>query len=151
MDSTNAPTVSISLTAKNTGTALEFYKAAFGAEEIFRLTDPEGNVAHSEFMIGNSRIFLSGESPDWKAFAMPEGTLSSNILCIFSENCDADFERAVAAGAISIQEPKDEFWGMRSCVLADPFGYRWSIGHVVEELTPEEVSKRAEDLFSQGS
>ncbi|MEM9479558.1 MAG: VOC family protein [Verrucomicrobiota bacterium] len=149
MDTTNAPTVSISLTAKNAGAALDFYKAAFRAEEVFKLADPEGVVAHSEFKIGNTKIFLSGESPDWKAFAMPEGTLSSNILCIFSENCDADYERALAAGAESIQGPKNEFWGMRSCVVADPFGYRWSIGQIVEELTPEEVAKRAEDLFSQ--
>ena len=112
---------------------------------------PDGGIAHAEFMIGNTLVFISDEYPPYKAFAAPEGTTSSCLLCIEASDCDAAYDQAVAAGATSIQAPKDEFWGMRTCVLADPFGFRWSIGQVLEELSPEEVMKRARQAREDAS
>ena len=143
-------TLAISLTVKDAGAALEFYKKAFGVKEEFRLEAPDGSVGHGEFLVGNSKVYISGESPEWNAFAMPEGMLSSNLLCINTPDCDAAYKQAIDAGAKSIVAPKDEFWGMRSAVVADPFGYRWSLGQIIEQLTPDEVAKRAQELFAQG-
>lgn len=140
-------TVSFSLTVKDGNAALDFYAKAFDAKELYRMPTPDGGVGHAEMMIGNTRIFLSEEFPDWKAFAMPKGHLTPCLLCIEVEDCDASYAKALAAGAESISEPKDEFWGMRSSVVSDPFGFRWSFGQIIEELTPEEVSKRAADIY----
>ena len=145
------PTLAISLTVKNAAKALDYYARAFGAEELVRIAAPDGSVGHAEFKIGDSRIFISGEHAEWKAFAMPEGTLASSLLCLMTDDCDAAFERAIAAGGTSVAAPKDEFWGMRSAVVADPFGYRWSLGQVIEDVTPEEVAKRAEALYAEGA
>ena len=140
--------VALSLTVKDAGAALEFYRQAFGAVELFRMGDPDGSVGHAEFQIGETRIFISGEFPDWHALAMPEGSRSSCLFCINIENCDAATAQAKGAGAEVLVEPEDNFWGMRSSVLLDPYGYRWSLGQVTEELSPEEVKRRAEQAFS---
>jgi PhnB protein len=80
MEKKEAPTVSLSLTVKDAAKALDFYAEAFGAVEIFRMPIPDGGVAHAEFMIGNTRIYISDESEAWHAFAMPEGTTAA---CLF--------------------------------------------------------------------
>lgn len=144
------PTVSISLTTRKTAEALEFYANAFGAKEEFRMPVPGGGVAHAEFLIGNTRLFISDESPEWHAFAMPEGATASCLFSIMTEDCDGSFRRAVDAGAESLSEPADQFWGARSAVVKDPFGYRWSLVQQTENLSPEEVMERAKKLFAGG-
>jgi len=144
------PSVSISLTLKSAAEGLEFYKRAFGAEELFRMDTPGGGVAHGEFMIGDTRIFISDEAPEWHALAMPEGATASCLFSILVENCDAAFQRAVEAGAEGLSEPQDQFWGSRSAVLRDPFGYRWSVIQPLEDLSPEEIMERARKLFGAG-
>jgi PhnB protein len=128
--------------------ALEFYAKAFGAQELFRLPAPDGIIAHAEFMIGNDRIYISGESPEWHAFAMPEGTLASCLFSIATENCDRSHSRAIEAGAESLSDPEDYFWGTRSSIVKDPFGYRWSLNQLIEDLSPEELERRAQKFFS---
>jgi PhnB protein len=142
------PTVSFSLTVPDPSQALEFYAHAFGAQELFRLPAPDGSVAHAEFMIGNSRIFMSGEAPEWHAFAMPEGQLASCLFSIATEDCDRSHNRALDAGAESLGEPQNFFWGTRSSIVKDPFGYRWSFHQKIEDLTPDEIQRRAKELFS---
>jgi PhnB protein len=146
--STFEPTVAFSLTVKNGDVALAFYQHAFGAQEIFRLPAPDGGVAHAEFLIGNTKIFLSEDCPDWHAASMPENLLSSCLFSIVCEDCDASYAQATKAGAKELSPPQDQFWGMRTAVVADPYGYRWSFGQRVEVLSPEEVMQRAKDLFS---
>jgi len=143
----NLPTVSISLTVKDGNQALDFYQRAFGAEVRFKMPMPDGGIAHSEFMIGNTRLMLSGESPEWSAFAMPEGTMSSNLLSIVAPDCDASYQQALDAGATSLSAPQNQFWGARSAVIKDPFGYRWSFIQQVEDVSPEEIMERAKKLF----
>lgn len=152
MAASQSPTVLISLTVANGkgNAALAFYADAFGAEVLYRMDTPDGGVAHSEFKIGDSRIFLSEEYADYKAAGMPEGSLSSCLLCIETDDCDAAHRQALDAGASPIYPPTDEFWGVRTAVISDPFGYRWSLGQLIEKLTPEEVSKRAAELFGNG-
>ena len=149
MEPKTEPTVAFSLTVKDAAKALAFYGASFGAVERFRMPVPDGGVAHAEFMIGNSRIYISDESEEWHAFAMPEGTTASCLFSIMTENCDRAYNRAIKAGAESLREPENQFWGMRSAIVKDPFGYRWSFNQMVEEVSPEELAKRAQELFSQ--
>ncbi len=147
METMPEPTVTFSLTVKDTARALAFYAEAFGAEELFRMPTPDGGVAHAEFMIGNTRIYISDEYDDYHAFAMPEGTTASCLFSISTEDCDAAYRRAVDAGAQTLTEPTNQFWGTRSAVLRDPFGYRWSLTQKIEELTPEEIERRARELY----
>ena len=148
MEQTVEPTVSFSLTVKDASRALSFYSEALGAEELMRMPSPEGDVAHAEFMIGNSRIYISGEAAEWHAFAMPEGAMAACLFSIVTEDCDTAYDRAIKAGAKSLSEPKDQFWGARSAIIKDPFGYRWSFIQKIEDVSPEELEGRAQTYFS---
>ena len=141
------PTVSLSLTVKNASEALSFYTKAFGAKELYRMPTPDGGVGHAEFMIGNTKIYISDESPEWHAEAMPEGTKASCLFSIETDNCDDSFKQAVEAGGEVLQQPADQFWGQRSAMIKDPFGYRWRFGQLIEDVSPEELAQRAKELF----
>ena len=147
MNPETAPSVAISLTVKDAAAALEFYTKALGAVESFRLAAPDGSVAHAEFDIGSTHLFISGESPDWQAHAMPESTTASCLFAIHTADCDKAYAKAIAAGATSVAEPEDHFWGTRDAVVRDPYGYRWSFGQKIEDITPEEIAGRAKQLF----
>lgn len=142
-----APTVTISLTVSNGAQAMDFYRSAFEAVEHYRLAQPNGAIAHAELSIRGTTLYLSEEAPDWHARALPEGQLAPCLFAISSEDVDGDYDRAVAAGARSLTPPRDEFFGMRSAMVADPFGYRWSFGKVVEQLTPQEIEERAKAFY----
>ena len=148
MEQKTEPTIALSLTVKDAASALNFYSTALGAVEVFRMPAPDGGVAHAEFMIGNTRIYISDEAEEWHAFAMPEGTTASCLFSIMTEDCDSAFHRAIEAGAQSLSEPENKFWGTRSALIKDPFGYRWSFNQMVEELSPDEMAERAQAFFS---
>ncbi len=147
MTTDTEPTVSFSLTVHDTAAALDFYARALGAKELFRLPTPDGGVAHAEFMVGNTQIFISDEAPEWHARAMPEDGLASCLFSILTDNCDDTYKRAVDAGAQSLGEPMDQFWGMRSAMVKDPYGYRWAFVQRIEKLSNEEIVARAQKLF----
>ena len=143
----NEPTVAVSLTVKNAAEALDFYTNAFGAEKLFRMPTPDGGVGHAEFKIGNSRIYISDESPEWHAFAMKDGTMASSLLAITTDDCDKSYKKAQAAGGEGLSTPENQFWGMRTAIIRDPYGYRWSFRQLVEEVSNEEMMERAKRLF----
>lgn len=151
METTLEPTVSLSLTVKDTARALDFYSQAFGAEELFRMPAPDGGIAHAEFKIGSTRIYISDEAEEWQAFAMPPGTTASCLFSIMTEDCDRLYQQAVAAGGESLSAPENTFWGTRSALLKDPFGYRWSFNQKIEDVSPEEMAKRAETYFASNT
>jgi PhnB protein len=132
MESKTEPTVSLSLTVKDADRALKFYSQALGAVEVFRMKAPDGRVTHAEFMIGNTRLYISGESAEWYAYAMPEGVTASCLFSIVTEDCDEAYQRAIKAGAQSLSEPRNQPRGMRSAIIKDPFGYRWYFGQKIE-------------------
>ena len=142
------PTVAFSLTVKDSSRALQFYAKAFGGEEVFRMPSPEGGIAHAEFMIGDTRIYMSDEAPEFHALAMPAGATASCLFSIMTDDCDKAYQRAIGAGAESLFEPVNHFWGTRSALVRDPFGYRWSLNQKIEDLTPEEIERRAQELFA---
>lgn len=139
---TPTPTLSLSLTVLNTAEALDFYTDALNAHELFRLSLPDGTVAHAEFMLGNCRLFISGPDESWQAAA---NTIEHTASCLFaleSDDPDADYQRAIDAGCTSVNPPTDQIWGVRTAVVKDPYGYRWNFRKVFEEVSPDEIKRR---------
>jgi PhnB protein len=122
------------LVLKDAHRAIEFYKRAFGAEERFRMPTPDGKVAHAELQIGDSVVMLS------EAIQEP---VTSASMYLYVPNVDAVCQRAVAAGAEAAMPPTDMFWGDRFGRVVDPFGVRWGIATHKEDLSPQEIGRRA--------
>ncbi len=127
-------TVTPFLNVKGLGKLIDFLKQAFGAEEIMRMPGPDGAVIHAEVNIGNSRVML-GE-------IMQGNTASSSYFYVYVGDADAAYKRALGAGAKSVSEPTDQFWGDRMGTVTDPFGNTWSVASLQEDPTPEEMAKR---------
>jgi PhnB protein len=151
MSQTNEPTVSFSLTCKSAADALDFYTRAFGAVELFRLSPAPGIVPHAEFMIGSTHINISDEAPTSHAYAIPEGGLAPCVFTIQVEDCDKAFERALAAGGSPLSPSRDQFWGKRTALIRDPFGYRWSFSQHIEDVSPDELLNRAQACMREGA
>jgi PhnB protein len=126
--------VTSSLILKDAARALEFYARAFGAEQRMRLSTPDGKVAHAELQIGDSIVMVSE--------AIREPATSANLY-LYVPDVDAVIARAGAAGGQITMPPTDMFWGDRFGRVTDPFGVRWDIATHKEDVTPEEISRRA--------
>jgi len=132
------------LVMKDAARAIDFYKQVFGATEVFRMPQPDGRVGHAELKIGDSHIMLADEFPEM-GFTGPQpgaGTPPVSIL-LYVENVDSVVEKAVAAGAKLMRPVKDQFYGDRSGTLQDPFGHVWTVATHVEDVSPDEMQKRA--------
>lgn len=116
---------------------LDFLREAFGAEERFRMARPDGSIEHAEVRIGDSVVMMGEASDRWPA--MP------GSIHLYVDDCDATYERALEAGATSVQEPADQFYGDRSGGVRDPVGNVWWIVTHVEDVSEEEMAKRAEE------
>ncbi len=129
--------------------AIEFYKSAFGAEELMRLDIPGGKVAHAEIKIGDSPIMLADEYPDlgYRCPLAIGGTPVS--LHLYLDDVDARFDRAIAAGATVVKSVEDQFYGDRTGTLKDPFGHMWTIATHTEDVTPEEITRRFAAMIAQ--
>ena len=123
--------------------AIAFYKKALGAEEIMRMDAPGGPIGHAELQIGDSRIMLADEHPELQALSPKTIGGSPVTLHLYVENVDAAVERAIAAGATLVRPVADQFYGDRTGGIEDPFGYRWFIATHKEDLTMEEIRRRA--------
>jgi PhnB protein len=125
---------------KGAAAAIDFYKKAFGATELFRIPDDRGKlVGHAELKIGDSHIMLADEYPEM-GYLSPQtlgGTPVSILLYV--EDVDTTLPRAVAAGAKVVQPIKDQFYGDRSGTLHDPFGHVWTIATHIKDVSPEEM------------
>lgn len=130
--------------------AIEFYKRAFGATEVGRISMPDGSIAHAELQIGDSRIMLAEENAQWGNVSPLTLGGSPVALCIYVENVDAVFAKALEEGATITgdMEVKDQFYGDRSGSLTDPFGHKWSIMTHLEDVSFEEMQKRMDQMFS---
>lgn len=138
------------LIVKGAADAMEFYRRAFHATEIMRLGGPDGRVAHAELQIGDSRIMLADEIPEMNALA-PQAPGSSGVgFCLYVENVDAVVAQAIAAGA-TVQRPlEDQFYGDRSATLEDPYGHVWTVATHIEDVPPDEVDRRLEEMRQAG-
>ncbi|MGH9714829.1 MAG: VOC family protein [Candidatus Acidiferrales bacterium] len=136
-----------SLTCKDAPRAIEFYKKAFGGMELMRSTTPDGSkITHAEIKIGDSMIFVNDEMGPQTAGAPGAQKIS---LFLYVEDADATFNRAVEAGSKVSMPLENQFWGDRFGNLIDPFGHSWGIATHVEDLTREEIGRRAAAFFAK--
>ncbi|HEX4067383.1 MAG TPA: VOC family protein [Acidobacteriaceae bacterium] len=127
------------LQLKGAAAAIEFYKKAFGATEIMRMPGPDGRLGHAEIRIGDSVVMLADEHPERGIHGPAHyGGVPMTIL-LYMENCDGVYAKAIAAGAKSLREPADQFYGDRMVGVEDPFGFQWYIATHVKDVTPEEM------------
>ena len=135
------------LRVREAGRALDFYKQAFGAEELFRLTEPGGRIGHAEIRLGGTTLMLADEYPEMNIVGPQTLGGTSFSIHLHVDNADAWIERAVAAGATLLRSAADAFYGERSGSVRDPFGHEWLLGHQVEEVSTEEMQRRYTALF----
>jgi PhnB protein len=127
--------------------AIEFYRAAFGVTEKFRLTEPSGRIGHAELDFGGATLMLSDEHPE--AGILGPGSIGGTSVSIHLHVDDADalIARAVEAGATLLRPARDQFYGERSGSVRDPFGHEWLIGHEIEKVTPLDMQRRYDELM----
>ena len=135
---------------KNCSEAIEFYKKAFGAEEVMRMPGPGGTVMYAELQIGNSRLMLNDEFPEFGSHGAATIGGTPVVLHLYVDDCDAWFERAKQAGATEIMPIEDQFWGSRYGKVKDPYGNEWAISTQTEALSEDEINARAAKMFAEG-
>ncbi len=130
------------LIIKGATEAIDFYKKAFGATELFRMPAPGGKIGHAEIKIGDSPIMLADESPEM-GYKSPQSLGGSPIsIMIYVADVDTVFKQAIAAGGKEQRPVKDQFYGDRSGTLEDPFGHVWHVATHKEDVSPEEMERR---------
>jgi PhnB protein len=137
------------LVVKNAARAIEFYSSAFGAEEQYRLAEPNGKIGHAELLIAGSRVLLADEYPDFGALSPVSVGGTPVSLHLYVDDVDATVARAVNEGATLLREVKDEFFGDRTGMLVDPFGHKWHIATCREQVSPEEMQRRWTSMLEQ--
>lgn len=139
------------LVVKGAAEAIDFYKRAFGAEELGRMPMADSNgqakIGHAALQIGDSKLFVVDEFPDFGSFG-PSGS-SPVTIHLYVTDADAAFARAVEAGATVTMPLADQFWGDRYGKLVDPFGHHWSIAEHLEDLTPAQMQERMAQAFAE--
>lgn len=142
------------LTVDPCAEAIEFYKKAFGAEEIMRMPSPDGQrIMHASIRIGSSFVFLASDFPEYcnGKSESPKALGGSTVaLHHYVKDCDAAIKKAVDAGATIMMPPMDMFWGDRYGAVKDPFGHKWTFATHIKDMTPEEMKKGMDEAFAQG-
>ena len=142
-------TVTPYLIVKDASLALDFYKSALDAVELYRMPDPSGRVAHAELRVGDSQIMLADEFPDMGAVS-PQTLGGAGVsFLVYVEDVDSAFRKAIAAGGKERRPVQDQFYGDRSGTLEDPFGHQWTLATHVEDVSPEEMQRRFEAMSRQ--
>ena len=139
-----------SLVFRNAGAAIEFYKAAFGAQELMRMAGPGGRIGHAELRIGDTVLYVNDDMGSM-GFSQPAGpdVKPTATFMLYVPDCDATFDRAVKAGARPGMPLADMFWGDRYGNVVDPFGQVWGIATHVKDMSPEEMRKGAEEFAAK--
>ena len=138
--STTCRSLSAYLAVKGAREAIDFYKEAFGAVEMYALVDPsDGRIGHAELQFGDSTVMLSDEYPDFGALS-PDTLGGSPVkLHISVDDVDTMFARALELGCTEVRPVRDQFFGDRTGTLVDPFGYTWSLATKVRDVSPEDM------------
>jgi PhnB protein len=122
--------------------AIRFYQEALGAKELYRLPMPNGKIGHAELQIGDSRLMLADEAPEWGNRSAKSFGGTPVTLCIYTENVDALADRFVKAGGKVVRPLENQFYGDRSGQFEDPEGYKWRLMQHVEDVSPDEMQRR---------
>jgi PhnB protein len=139
------------LFVKGAAKAIEFYKNVFGASERMRMPTPDGKILHAELKIGDSIIMLTDENAQMGATSPQTLGGTSISIHVYVENVDSVAQRAVESGAKLVRPVKDQFYGDRTGTLIDPFGHMWSVATHIEDVSSEEMQKRAASAMSQAA
>lgn len=132
--------------------AIQFYTEAFGARELYRLSDPtSGKIGHAELAIGTGKLMLADEYPDWGAVSPASLGGTPVSLHLYVSDVDTAVQRATALGATVLRAPKDEFFGDRAAMLIDPFGHQWQLATRRETVTPDEMQRRWNAAMAEAS
>jgi PhnB protein len=136
------PPLAPAIAVRNAAEAIEFYKKAFGAVELYRLLEPgTGRIGHAELNINGGLLMLSDEYPQYNKTPETLGGVSAKFL-IMCDNVDAAYEKAISAGAVQVTPLTTQFYGHRDSRVRDPFGHEWLLSQKVEDVTPEEMQRR---------
>ena len=135
------------LRVKNAAAAIDFYTKAFDAKELVRITDPEGLVAHAELALGTLRLKLADEMHDQLLIDTQTHTKNPIVLDLIVSDVDAQVKKAELAGATLLRPLSNKFYGYRDASLQDPFGHVWIIGMKLEDVSPNEMQERANELY----
>ncbi len=127
--------------------AITFYGTVFGATERMRLAGPDGRIGHADIQIGDSVIMLADEHPDMGVRGPKSIGGSPVLVSVYVKDVDQAFDRAMKAGAKSLRAVQDQFYGDRSGQFEDPFGHRWSVSTHIEDVSPDEMKKRAAKMM----
>jgi PhnB protein len=142
-------TVTPYLALRDAVSAVAFYQRAFGAELVMKLTMPDGRYAHAEIRIGDSHVMMAEENPEW-GNQSPQALNGSPVsFMVYVPDADAAFARALAAGCTQVRPVEDQFYGDRTGTVKDPYGYQWSIGTHVEDVSEAEGQRRMEQLYGK--
>ncbi len=142
-------TVTPHLVVRGAAKAIDFYKQAFGAEELGRSATPDGRIMHAAIRVGDSVIFLADEFTEMGGLKAPEPGKSPVVLHLYLPDVDASYDRAVRAGANVKMPVADMFWGDRYGQVTDPFGHTWSLATHKEDLSREEADRRGREFFAK--
>ena len=138
-------TVTPYLTVKGAAEAIDFYKKALGAEEVFRM--PMGDrIGHAELRIGDSMVMLADEFPEMDHLGPASRGGPTSSLMLYLDDADSAFDQAVAAGAKAERPVEDQFWGDRMGTIVDPYGHRWMLATHVEDVPPDEMERRMAEM-----
>ena len=141
-------TITPQLTCRGAARAIDFYKSVFGAQEIMRMDGPGGKVMHAELKIGDSRFMLNDEMPGMSVAPNPSPMQPSSLF-VYTEDVDTLYTRALKAGSREDMKPSNMFWGDRFGKFTDPFGHQWGVATHVEDVSPDEMKRRAEEMTKQ--
>jgi len=140
------PRLSPYLCVDGADAAIAFYSEIFGGTERMRLAGPDGKVGHAELQIGDSVLMLSDEWPEMDVRGPGAYGGTAVTLGVYVDDVDAVIARAVERGATVVRPVQDQFYGDRSGQILDPWGHRWSIATHVEDVSPDEISRRAASM-----
>jgi uncharacterized glyoxalase superfamily protein PhnB len=127
--------------------AIDYYSDAFGATEKYRLVEPGGRVGHAELCFGDTTLMLSDEFPEMGIRGPGSIGGTSVSIHLHVDDADAVLESAARAGGEIIRPAQDQFYGERSGTVRDPFGHEWNVGHSLEEMSPEEMQRRYDEVM----
>ncbi len=143
-------TVTPTLTIKGAAEAIEFYKKALGAQEVMRMSNPDGKIGHAELKIGDSIIFINDEMSMPGCPRSPQSLGGvTGTLYLYVDDVDAAFQRAVRAGGKATSPVTDMFWGDRHGSFVDPFGHNWSLSTHTRDLSEREMEQGAKAFWAQ--
>ncbi len=143
-------TVTPSLVVRDCAKAIEFYKKALGATEVTRFPAPDGkSIWHAELRIGDSMVYMNDEMPGMSPPPPDAANRAPVTMWLYVKDCDAAYRKAIDAGAKSMSQPTDMFWGDRCAAVVDPYGYAWSFSTHVKDMTQDEMRRAGEEFARQ--